>query len=177
MIKIFRLFIVISVITIGVSACSSTETATSPQQSEPVSSAHPSWYQMKAFESDSSLFTGFGEAVAADSISAIRNAELQARVNLETGVSEMVEETRTSISKNGNETVDSPDFLIMLRNASQTVETKGSVSNKAAEMKDGYFRGYVSVTISKTEAIKTLRSGFSANQGYWQILNSVSLFE
>lgn len=177
MIKIFRLFIVITALTVAVSGCASTETTTTPQQTEPDTPDFPSWYQTKAFESDSTSFAGYGEAVAGDSISAIRNAELQARANLETGVSELVEETRKSISESGNDTVDSPEFLIMLRNAGQAIEGEGAVSNKSAVEKEGYFRGYVKVSISKADAIDVFRSGLSPNPNYWQVLNSASLFE
>jgi hypothetical protein len=176
MINTFKVLVFFAVIATGIIGCSATQETTS-QQTESSTASYPSWYQETAFQSDSTYFIGFGEAVASDSLTAIQNAEIQARVNLETGVSESVEETRKSISENGNKTVDSPDFLIMLRNASQAIQDEGTVFNKTAENKDGYYRGYVAVQISRSEAVNTLKTGFDTNQRYWEILNNFNVFE
>lgn len=177
MIHTLKVLGISALITIGIFGCSSTEQVSSSQISDPPVSDSPSWYQKTAFETDSASFSGYGEAVATDSITAIGNAELQARVNLETGVSKIVEDTRKSILESGNETVNKPEFLIMLRNASQAIQGEGTVTNKTAIKKDGYFRGYVAVNIFRSDARDKLISGFEANPEYWEILSSGSIFE
>ncbi|MDZ7807010.1 MAG: hypothetical protein U5K71_07830 [Gracilimonas sp.] len=177
MINTFKVLVFLAAISIGMIGCSATQkTTTSPETKSPAP-AYPSWYQETAFQADSLSFIGLGEAVASDSMTAIKNAELQARVNLETGVSELVEETRKTLSENGNKTVDTPIFLIMLRNASQAIQDEGTVNNKAAVNKEGFFRGYVTVQISRSDAKATLRNGFDANQRFWQILDNSTLFD
>lgn len=177
MINTFKVLVISAVISIGLIGCSATQETTSPQKTESQDLAYPSWYEQVMFQADSTSFIGYGEAVASDSLTAIKNAELQARVNLETGVSEIVEDTRVSILDDGNETVNTPEFLVMLRNASQAIQNEGAIANKISINKDGYFRGYATVRISRSEALTTLRSGFDTNQGYWRILNDSSLFQ
>ncbi|MFP8488411.1 hypothetical protein ACKGJO_04865 [Gracilimonas sp. Q87] len=177
MINTFKVLVISTVISFGMIGCSATQETTSPQQTESQDIAYPSWYEQVMFQTDSTSFIGYGEAVALDSVTAIKNAELQARVNLEAGVSEIIEETRESISDKGNETVNTPEFLIMLRNASQAIQKEGTIANKTSLNKDSYFRGYATVRISRSEALTTLRTGFEANQGYWRILNDSSLFQ
>jgi hypothetical protein len=177
MMQTIKVLVISAVISTGIFGCSATQETTTKRSADPAASNTPSWYQKTAFQTDSTSFTGYGEAVASDSIMAIENAEVQARVNLESGVSEIVEETRNSLLEGGNETVSKPEFLIMLRNASQTIQDEGSVTNKTAIKKDGYFRGYVTVKVSRSDARNVLNSGFEANPEYWNILSSESVFE
>jgi len=177
MIHTFRIFVFITILTFGFLGCSATQKTSSSQTNKTQTSDLPTWYQDMSFQADSISFIGYGEAIASDSLTAINNAELQAQVNLESGISEIVEETRSRLSEDGNAAVNEPEFLIMLRNASQAIQDAGSTNKKVATEKNGYYKGFVSVNISKTEAKKVISSGFIDNQGYLDILNSSSLFE
>lgn len=177
MINSFKVLGFFAVISIGIFGCSATQETSSSQTKDTSDTVYPSWYQKTAFIADSVSFTGYGEAIGADSVSAIQNAELQARVNLESGVSGIVEETRATLSEKGNDTVNDPEFLILLRNASQAIQGEGVMDNKTAVNTNGYYRGYASVKINRSKAISTIRSGFEENVSYWEILSAASLFE
>jgi len=177
MIHTFRNFVFIAILSFGFFGCSATQETSSSQTNKTQTSDFPTWYQDMSFMADSVSFIGYGEAIASDSLTAINNAELQAQVNLESGISEIVEETRSRLSEDGNAAVNEPEFLIMLRNASQAIQDAGSTNKKVATEKNGYYKGFVSVNISKTEAKKVISSGFIDNQGYLDILNSSLFFE
>jgi len=177
MIHTFRNFVFIAILSFGFFGCSATQETSSSQTNNTQTSDLPTWYQDMSFMADSVSFIGYGEAIASDSLTAINNAELQAQVNLESGISEIVEETRSRLSEDGNAAVNEPEFLIMLRNASQAIQDAGSTNKKVATEKNGYYKGFVSVNISKTEAKKVISSGFIDNQGYLDILNSSLFFE
>lgn len=154
-------------------ACSSTqEVAQNTTTEEPmVESPYPDWYTQNSFVADSLSFHGFGMAISGDSVVAMANAELQARAQLETGVSDLVEDIRESLEEAGNTTVSEPEFIIALRKAHQQVQTAANEAGQEAIQEEAsFFKGYARVSISKTELTDLLESNLPSN--YWDIVKS-----
>lgn len=177
MIHYFKAFIPSILIIISIIGCSATQETSTTQTPNTKASDIPSWFQQTTFTADSTSYMGYGEAVASDSTTAIQNAKLQARANMESGISRLIEDARVKLSGEGNELADSPDFLITIRNASQKLENEGAVTNQIAVLQEGYYRGFATVNISKTEARNMIRDGLAGKQNYLDALNSTNLFE
>lgn len=94
-------------------ACTSTQEVSEEPPTEevtPTESIYPNWYSQNSFASDSLAYHGYGNAVSGDSVVAMANAELQARANLEKGISDLLEDIRIEIQENGTNAVTEPGF-------------------------------------------------------------------
>ena len=158
-------------------ACSSTQEVTGTSSTDavtPSKSIYPDWYSQNYFASDSLAYHGYGDAVSGDSVVAMANAELQARANLEKGISDILEEIRVELQENGSGAVSEPSFLIALRRAHQQVETEAEDAVREAKSDDSIFRGYAQVSISKSELLALLEDNLSVGQ--WNLINSARQF-
>lgn len=157
-------------------ACSTSENTTADKTNNEVSSIYPEWYSQTDFTSDSVSFNGFATAISSDSVIAIANAELQARVNLERAIAEKMENVREALEDNGNSIANNTDFILTLRNAHQSVQEAASEAGGEARPKANYYTGYAKVSISKNELISLLESGFRGKTSYWDAISSSVIF-
>lgn len=171
---IFKGFILIITVTVGLLGCSATEPTT--VKSEGSSGLYPAWYAQSGFSSDSISYHGFATAVSSDSVIAIANAELQARVNLESHIAELFEEERERLMEEGSIFARNTDFIITLRNAHNEVQSAATSKNRSASNEEGYYRGFTQVTITKSKLQDLMRSGFSGKTSYWEAIKETTLF-
>ncbi|HET8866335.1 MAG TPA: hypothetical protein VFM80_11615 [Gracilimonas sp.] len=162
--------VVVFVLMLGISACSTSEEITTKSETSP--GIYPSWYSTSGLASDSLSFRGYATAVSSDSVLAMANAELQARVNLESNIAHKMEAVREALEERGSSLATNTDFIITLRNAHNMVQNVARLENKSAEEEDGYYRGFAQVVISKTDLKSLLESGFSEKDDYWQTFSS-----
>jgi hypothetical protein len=138
-------------------------------------STYPDWYSSQNdFDSDSLSYRGYGDAVSGDSVVAMTNAELQARANLESGISDLLEEIREGIHESGAEEVSEPRFLILFRRAHQQVETQAEDVIRESRSQDSFYKGYAQVSISRIELLALLEDNLSTSQ--WDIISSAPQF-
>lgn len=172
--RIFTGFILAGLLTIGFLGCSSTEKITEEAEE---GGFYPAWYESAEFSEDSVSFNGYAMAVSSDSVIAMANAELQARVNLESHIAAKLESVREELDDNGSSIATNTDFIITLRNAHNSVQEAADAGNRSAQREGSYFRGFVQVSISKSELLDLLELGFSGKESYWQELRSTELFQ
>jgi len=137
---------------------------------------YPQWYAPSGFSSDSVAFSGYATAVSSDSVIAMANAELQARVNLENHIAERLESVREQLEESGSSISTNADFIITLRNAHDAVEDAAETGKRSAKQEDGYYRGFTKVTITRDELRDLIRSGFSGKENYWEIISDSDIF-
>lgn len=161
----------IAVFSILIFSCSSTKNA-----SDSGSSLFPAWYQSSTFSSDSLGYSGYGTALASDSLEAIRRAETQARIHLEQFIADRTEEIREELESGGSENAGEPDFILTLRNAHAKVEGAARVQQSETSQEGNHYRGFVQASLSRTDLLSVMESGFSANPSYWEELNLADRF-
>lgn len=128
---------------------------------------YPGWYSSSGFSSDSSSFSGFGTAIAADSSTAILRATIDATKNLDLSIGKMVEDIRTQLVRNGEESASNTDFILITRNAhSSAVESSETVNSRTVNL-DGVYRAMIEVSISRIELSLELEKGFTGHPRYW----------
>jgi len=159
----------------GASACAPSENLVAENDSGS-SSLFPTWYQNVEFTSDSLDYTGFATAIASDSIKAIERADKQARIHLEKRIAQLTEEIRTDLLESGSSDVDNADFIIILRTAHSNIEEAASTSQMISRKTDGYYRGFSSVSITKSEIKTVLENGFTGHPRYWGEFSSSPSF-
>ena len=164
--------LLLSVLLFGFSSCSTSQNASDSS----ASSIYPAWYSPAGFSSDSTAFHGFATAISSDSVIAVANAELQARINLESALANKLEDVRDELEDDGMEWVMEKEFILTLRNAHQKVEEAATESAGSANAENGYFTGYSKVTISKLDFAALMESAFSGNSSYWQRFSSTSVY-
>lgn len=172
--RIFTGFILAGLLTIGFLGCSSTEKITEEAEE---GGFYPAWYELAEFSEDSVSFNGYAMAVSSDSVIAMANAELQARVNLESHIGAKLESVRDELEDNGSGIATNTDFIITLRNAHNSVQEAADAGNKYAQREESYFRGFAQVSISKSELVNLLETGFRGKDSYWQEFRSADLFK
>lgn len=176
--RIFKGIVLVLIFTIGFLGCSTTEEATeqTTESSEESSDIYPNWYTQSGFSADSLSFHGFATAVSSDSAVAMANAELQARVNLESQIAIKLESVRDGLEDSGSELANDADFIITLRNAHNAVQEDADSGEQVAQQEKDYYRGFAQVSISKIELMDILESGFIGKDSYWQEVRSSDLF-
>ncbi|MCH2449548.1 MAG: hypothetical protein MK198_05320 [Gracilimonas sp.] len=172
--RIFKGFTLVFIITAGFLGCSTSEQITA--EIEESSGIFPDWYVQSGFSADSLSFHSFATAVSSDSIIAMANAELQARVNLESYIATKLESVREQLEDTGSDIATDTDFIITLRNAHNEVQENAVPGNKSAAKEESYYRGFSQVSITKKELMGLLESGFSGKTRFWNaIKNSEAL--
>lgn len=174
--KLFNLWVLSIIFLLGFNACATSENAGANDSAENSSMA-PEWYQNVEFTSDTSKYFGFATAIAADSMKAIERAEMQARIHLEKRIAQITEEIRTDLEESGSSDAKNTDFIIILRTAHAGVVEEANVRQSSSYKKDGYYRGFASVEMSKAEIKLTLEKGFNGHPRYWSGFSSSSSFD
>ncbi len=110
--------------------CSPTETVTEPEapEEEVEESIEPDWYNSRTTSSaDSVSFTGYAHATSTDTTEAQEIADKMALVNLRFEIDKFVEETRDELAEStGEDRYNSPEFIIRLRNVTESLDLSGS---------------------------------------------------
>jgi hypothetical protein len=172
--KLFN-FGALSVLVIAIlGACAASGPAISDSTS--AESIFPSWYTIDGFSSDSLIYSGFATAIASDSAVALERAEKQARINLEKNIALLTEEIRTGLVESGSNNADNTDFIIILRTAHSGVETAATLGKSIARNTEGYYRGFASVEITRTQVRNVLEKGFTGHPRYWGEFSSAQGF-
>lgn len=177
--RILKGIVLVLTFTIGFLGCSTTEEATkqTAEPSEESSGIYPNWYEQSGFSADSLSFHGFAMAVSSDSAIAMANAELQARVNLESQIAIKLESVREGLEDNGSEIATDPDFIITIRNAHNAVQDAADSGEQVALEEEDYYRGFAQVTILRSELIEVIKNGFNGKDSFWQEVSSSNLFQ
>jgi ribosomal protein S4 len=126
-------------------------------------SLYPAWYGSYEFSSDSTNFYARATAVASDSKKAELRAEKEARALLESYIAKELEDVRKELSRDGSGVVKEPNFILMLRNAHYKIEEQATVNDLESAMKEGVYRGFAKVEISKQQVRQLIESGLSMN--------------
>lgn len=166
--KLALLFILV----FALNACKSSESTSDASNNTGI----PGWYQNSGFESDSTHFSGFATAIAADSMTAISRASAQARAELENHIALKLENIRSGLEENGSLEVIKPEFIVTLRNAHAGLEAECEVTETAAVKFDTYYRGFAKATIQKPALISLLEDGFSEKKAMWDSFQASEMF-
>ena len=129
-------------------------------------SLYPTWYGSYEFASDSTNFYARATAVGSDSKKAELRAEKEARALLESYIAKELEDVRKELSRDGSSIVNESNFILMLRNAHYKIEEQATVNDLESAMKEGVYRGFAKVEISKQQVRQLIENGLSSNNRY-----------
>lgn len=174
--KLFKFGALSVIIITTIGACASSSGSVESTDTNTLNSIFPSWYLTSEFGIDSLSYSGFATAIAADSTIALQRAEKQARLNLEKNIAILAEEIRTDMVESGSTDADNTDFIIILRTAHAELEATASLNQAMARQVDGYFRGFASVEITRTQIREVLGKGFTGHPRYWKGYSSAEGF-
>ena len=127
---------------------------------------YPTWYGAYEFYSDSTRFYARATAVSSDPKIAELRAEKEARALLESYIAKELEDVRKELSRDGSSIVNESNFIMMLRNAHYKIEEQATVNDLESAMKEGVYRGFAKVEISKQQVRQLIESGLSSNNRY-----------
>lgn len=164
-------------------SCSSTSNTTqnnNPDTVEPRESRYPDWYNTSGrLQADDKGFTTYATAIDTDSVTAAKKAGDQARAQLQSGVSSRLESVRNDavIELGSNSGVDSPKFLIALRNAESDIASVAGVEQREVKALDnGTYRAFAEAYIDRESLIEELDKALSANGNAWNNLKNSQAF-
>lgn len=166
-----RLILLLPAVLFAIS-CSSSNVATESERSDRLKS-YPSWYQ-SSLHTEGSDFYGYAAAIAADSSSAAEKAVMQARANLEAGLSVKVEESRKKMAERSDNyaILKTPEFILHLRKAEEALSKAARpVRSEVAPTESGNgYRGFAEVVLSKTEVTDQLDRALASQSKAWNLL-------
>tara|TARA_R100001143_G_scaffold63545_1_gene71666 strand:+ start:82867 stop:83370 length:504 start_codon:yes stop_codon:yes gene_type:complete len=130
----------------------------------------PEWYNAnRVSSSDSTHFSGYSMATAADSLEAINLGNESAIVNLRFEIDKFAEEVREELDSEQHNT---PQFIINLRNTVQELPLTDSRFEREFEMRDDdVIQVYTRAVLSRSEVIDRL-SGNLTDQVYIRALQT-----
>jgi len=163
-------------ITFSISCSGAKEVATN-NNTNTSTSIYPTWYGSYEFSSDSTTFSARATAVADDSEKSILRAEKEARALLESYIAKELEDIRSELERDGSESVKKSEFILLLRNAHSKIEEDATVLNSKAINKEGVFRGFAKVEITKKQLKQLIENGFSSNAAYLRELTTAQSFK
>ena len=162
-----RIYLTLAVLTLLlIAACSSTQTTAVKEKV--VASIYPTWYQQSGFEADSSSFAMSATAVASDSVTAIKRAETESRMLLESYISKEMEKVRSTLERAGSKSVSKADFILALRNAHVAVEKEAQAQFQLSTKTELGYRGFARVDITKDKLDELMEKGFAGKSAYWK---------
>ncbi|MTI87559.1 MAG: hypothetical protein FH748_06275 [Balneolaceae bacterium] len=168
--NLVRTFVLGLVLSAVVSSCSSTQKASTAvtEAVNEVDSVYPAWYKKAGFLAESTQYTAYHTAIAADSNKAISVAEDYARTKLESSLADKFETVRSQMASNGKSVAQQRDFIILLRNAHQQIVEEAQIQVSEASFDENHYRGFAAARISTSSLLKLMKKGFSQNAFYWK---------
>lgn len=167
-----RITYILIIFLISLFSCSSTENISQISDNK----GFPSWYSNSNFQSDATSFFGFGMAIASDSSVAINRAITEANKNLDLAIGKMTEDVRKELLKEGISSVENTDFILILRNAHADVSLSSELINKEIVEKEGIYRAFTQVNLTKKIFQNILEKGFKGHPKYWATFSGNELF-
>ena len=167
----YSLFLIIPVLFIY--SCSSTDSVVENTSS----GLYPSWYSSNGFQSDSTIFSGFGSAIASDSSLAIQRASDESKKNLDLAIGNMAEDVRAQLVSDGVSSAGNTDFILILRNAHADAVNQSDMIEYSTLKEGDIYRSFVQVGITKTELLNQLETGFNGHPRYWATFSDNSAFK
>lgn len=162
-------------------SCSSTsQMNTTTEDTSTQKSVYPSWYSSnRTLESEDGSFNAYATAVASDSNRSATKAGNQAKAVLESAVSNRLESIRTdaAVELGSDSGVDSPKFIIALRNAESKIGSVAEVAETDVSQSDnGTFRGFARASVEKEVLLEELDRALAANGNAWNAMKESQAF-
>ena len=164
------------------SSCSSiSKTSKQKGTGQQGASVYPGWYSNgDSFVPDSLNFYGYATALAGDSATVSKKAIIHAKSELMSGISGKLESIRKLALKelNDDSGLDTPGFIVTLRNAEKQVQEVSRVTNLMVEQNgsSNAYRGFAEVTADSAELVAALDQAMSRYRTAWGILKDTRAF-
>lgn len=163
-------------------ACSGSETITKvdkiDQPEEPVAeSIYPNWYAESGHEKDSLNISMSATVTASDSVEAIKRAEKESKIQLESYISSEIEKVRSDLESTNTELVTNKEFIIALRNAQNKVLQTATVIESKSVKNDYGYCGFAKSNISKAELNQVIENGLSNQIKLWEIVQKSDVYK
>lgn len=157
------------------------ETAQQPSQEETEVSQYPSWYPDQNIVIKKNMLYGYASAIGKDSTSSVSKAVSWAESELQSAISEKLEDIRTEAMKeSGSESgLDDPKFLIALRKAENEVSTLVETNNAEVKTVEGYntHRSFAEISVPKDQLIERIGDRLAGHEQAWNTMKQSKAFE
>ncbi|WP_440998974.1 hypothetical protein [Fodinibius sp. SL11] len=178
--RIFYFLAVVGFAGLFVSCAGSGEVT--PQQEEPQKevSNYPSWYPQQEFVSDDTDLFAYATAIDTDSAAAVNKAKSWAVKQLESSVSDKLEEIRSEVvvDEGKGSGLDEARFLMALRKAPKAVEPLVETGNIEVQTVEGYesVRGFVEISVKKDQLIQRIGKRLGGYEKAWNTMKKSEAF-
>lgn len=170
------------VISLGILLSCAGTSQTAQQDSEPMEvGQYPAWYPDQKVVSGETEISAYAAAIGNDSASAVSKAVDWAETELRSAVGDKLEEVRTNAMKEyGSDSgLDSPQFLIALREANKAVDPLIETGNTEVKTVEGYssVRSFAEVSVPKDKLVDQIGKLLSDHQENWQKMRESEAFK
>lgn len=163
-------------------SCSGTEETAQPPATEKAEvQKYPTWYPDQEVVSEKNMMFAYAAAIGKDSASAVSKAISWAEAELESSVSEKLEDIRSeALEESGAESgLDAPEFLIALRKTKDVVSPLVETGNTEAKTVEGYdsYRSFAEIQVPKDKLIESIGEHLSGHEQAWNKMKESKAFE
>lgn len=157
------------------------EIAQQPGQEENGVSQYPSWYPDQNNVSEKNRLYGYASAIGKDSTSSVSKAVSWAESELQSAVSEKLEDIRMEAMKEsgGESGLDDPEFLIALRKAENEIGPLVETSNAEVKTVEGYdtHRSFAEIMVPKDQLVERIGDRLAGHEKAWNTMKQSKAFE
>lgn len=163
-------------------SCSGAEEAAQQSGKEEIEvSQYPSWYPDQNIISEKNTLYGYASAIGKDSASSVSKAVSWAESELQSAVSEKLEDIRTeAVKDSGSESgLEDPEFLIALRKAESEIEPLVETGNAEVKTVKGYdtYRSFAEIMVPKDQLLERIGDRLAGHEKAWNTMKQSKAFE
>ena len=142
---------------------------------------YPSWYASQKVVSEEDMMYAYATAIGEDSASAVSKAVSWAEKELQSSVSEKLENIRSdAVVELGSQSgLDAPRFLIALRKADRAVSPLVETRQTEVKTVEGYnsYRSFAEVRVPKEQLIERIGKRLAGYEKAWNAMKESKAFE
>lgn len=178
--RIFYFLVILSLSGLLISCSGTGEVSQQQEDTEKEVSQYPSWYPQQEFVSNDTELLAYATAIDTDSVAAIEKANSWAVKQLESSVSNKLEEIRSEVvvEEGSGSGLDEARFLMALRKAPRAVEPLVETGNIETQTVEGYesVRGFVEISVPKDQLIDRIGKRLGGHEKAWNSMKDSEAF-
>lgn len=175
-------FSIVLVASLGIIVSCAGSSYIEQEEAEPIEAdQYPAWYPEQNIVSGETKISAYAAAIGKDSASAVSKAVEWAETELRSAVSDKLEKIRSgAMEEYGSESgLDSPQFLIALREANKAVDALVEPGKTEAKTVEGYssVRSFAEVSVPKEKLIAEIADRLAEHKESWQKMKESKAFQ
>ncbi|MEL7834527.1 hypothetical protein [Fodinibius sp. Rm-B-1B1-1] len=178
--RIFYFLVILSLSGLLISCSGTGEVSQQQENKQQEVSQYPNWYPQQEFVSNDTELLAYATAIDTDSAAAVQKAKSWAIKQLESSVSDKLEEIRSEVAveEGSGSGLEEARFLMALRKAPRAVQPLVKTKNIDTQTVEGYesVRGFTEISVPKDQLIERIGKRLGGHEKAWNLMKNSKAF-